>query len=73
MGATEVDVALGNGSHTKLVERPGEEGGEGAGKHHVTVPRGTADRHANLGRGGRKERGTRIAEVCEKGSKSNVS
>ena len=48
MGAAEVDVALGDGGHAELVVGPAEERGEGAGKHHVAVPHGTAYRHAHL-------------------------
>lgn len=48
MGATEVDVALGDGGHAELVEGSGEERGEGAGKHHATVSNRTTDRHAHL-------------------------
>lgn len=48
MGATEVDVALRDGGHAELVVGAGEERGEGAGKHHVTVSNRTAHRHAHL-------------------------
>lgn len=48
MGATEVDVALGDGGHAELVISAGKEGGEGAGEHHVTVSYSTTNRHAHL-------------------------
>lgn len=48
MGTAEVDVALRDGGHAELVVGPGEERGEGAGKHHVTVPHGTTHRHTHL-------------------------
>lgn len=48
MGATQVYVALGDGSHSQLVVGSSEEGGEGAGEHHVTIPHRTADRHTHL-------------------------
>lgn len=51
VGAAQVDVALGDGGHAQLVEGPAEEGGEGAGEHHVAVPHGAAHRHAHLGEG----------------------
>lgn len=54
VGATEVDVALGDGSHAQLIVRPGEERGEGAGKYDVTVSHGAAYRHTHL-RGERKK------------------
>lgn len=56
MGAAQVDVALGDGGHAQLVEGPAEEGGKGAGEHHVAVAHGAAHRHAHL-RG--KQRGNR--------------
>lgn len=48
MGATEVDVALRDGSHAELVVGPGEECGEGAGKHDITVTHSTTYRHTHL-------------------------
>lgn len=48
VGAAQVDVALGDGRHAELVVGSGEEGGKGAGKHHVSVSNGTTDRHAHL-------------------------
>lgn len=48
MGATEVDVTLGDGGHAELVISTGKEGGEGAGEHHVTVSYSTTNRHAHL-------------------------
>lgn len=48
VGAAEVDVALGDGGHAELVVGSGEECGEGAGEHHVTVAHSAADRHAHL-------------------------
>lgn len=52
--ATEVYVALRDGGHPELVIGSGEECGEGAGEHYVTVPDSTTDCHAHLqDRGGR--------------------
>lgn len=48
VGPTEVDVALRDGCHAELVVGSGEEGGEGAGEHHVSVSNSTTDRHAHL-------------------------
>lgn len=48
VGAAEVDIALRDGGHAELVVGPGEECGEGAGEHHITVPHGTTYRHAHL-------------------------
>lgn len=48
VGATQIDVALGDGSHAELVVGTCEEGGECAGEHHVTIPRGAAHRNAHL-------------------------
>ena len=48
VGATQVDVALGDGSHAQLVVGAGEEGGKGGGKDHVPVSGGTAHRHTHL-------------------------
>jgi len=52
VGAAEVDVALRDGGHAQLVERPREECGEGAGEHHVAVPRRTPHGHADLEQSG---------------------
>lgn len=62
MGAAQVDVALGDGGHTQLVEGPAEEGSEGAGEHHVAVPHGAAHRHAHLRE--RRERRRGESEEC---------
>lgn len=48
MGAAKVDVALRDGGHAELIVGTREERGEGAGKHHVTVPHGTTYCHAHL-------------------------
>lgn len=60
MGAAEVDVALRDGGHAELVVGAGEERGEGAGKHHVTVPHGTTHRHAHLTEERERERDDQV-------------
>lgn len=55
VGATEVDVTFRDGGHSELVVGSAEECGESAGEHHVTVPDTTADRHAHLDEGGRRD------------------
>lgn len=51
MGAAQVDVAVGDGGHADLVERPREEGGKGAGKSNGPVTSGTANCNAHLREG----------------------
>lgn len=51
VGAAQVNVALRDGCHAQLVERPAEEGGKGAGEDDVPVPGGTAHGHTHLRRG----------------------
>ena len=48
MGPHQVDICLGDGSHTDLVVGSGEEGSERAGKRYRAVAGGTADGHAHL-------------------------
>lgn len=43
MGAHEVDLGLGDGTHADLVKSTGEEGGEGTTEHYVPVPAGQPD------------------------------
>lgn len=52
VGATEVDVALGDGGHANLVKGPCEEGCKSAAEGHRPVAGGTAHRDAHLGAGG---------------------
>ena len=49
--AAAVDVALGDSGHADLVVGAGEEGGEGAGEHHVAVPNGATHGNTHLGDG----------------------
>lgn len=51
VGAAEIDVAVRDGSHADLVERPREEGGKGAGKSHGPVTGGTTNCNAHLKEG----------------------
>lgn len=51
VGAAEVDVAVGDGSHADLVKRPREEGGKGAGKSNGPVTSGTTNCNAHLKEG----------------------
>lgn len=51
VGAAEVDVAVGDGSHADLVERPREEGGKSAGKSNGPVTSGTTNCNAHLEEG----------------------
>lgn len=51
VGATEVDVAVRDGSHADLVKRPCEEGGKGAGKSNGPVTSGTTNCNAHLRKG----------------------
>ena len=56
VGATEVDVALGDGGHAQLVVGAAEEGGQGAGEHDVPLARGATRGNADLE--GRRRGGT---------------
>ena len=47
MGSDERNVALGDVAHTKLVERSGEEGGEGGAEDHGAVAARHAHSHAH--------------------------
>lgn len=56
VGATQIDVALGDGSHAELVVGPGEEGGQGAGVHNIPLTGSAASGNTHLeGKG--EERG----------------
>lgn len=46
MRAHEVDLSLGNGAHTNLVEGSREEGGKGAAEHDVPVTTSQPNPHA---------------------------
>lgn len=48
VGADQVHIGLGDGSHTDLVIASGEEGGKRAGKCNRAVPGGAANGHSHL-------------------------